>query len=103
MVTAWQQTRRYNAAGRAWGDPCRRTSRRTSRPSRRGEVERVSKLSRYQLSHHLKTMLDDQPGELFAVNQFDWDTLVLFVAFRLSNRLRAKVPRRALSEESRKD
>ena len=57
-----------------------------------GEVARDSNFSRYRLSHHFKTVLDDQPGELFAVDQFDRDTLVLFVAFRLSLRLRAEVP-----------
>jgi len=31
-------------------------------------------------------MLDHRPGELFAIDQFDQDTLLLFLAFRLLNR-----------------
>ena len=57
-----------------------------------GGVALGSNFSRYRLLHHFKTVIDDQPGELFAVDQFDRDTLVLFVAFRLSLRLRAEAP-----------
>ena len=39
-------------------------------------------------------MLDDQPGELLAVYQFDRDTPVIFVAYRLSLRLRTEGARR---------
>lgn len=40
----------------------------------------------YWLPHHLKSMLDNQPSELFAIDQFDRDTLLLFLAFRFLNR-----------------
>ena len=43
--------------------------------------------------HYPKTVLNDQPGKLFTVDQFDRDTLVLFIAFCFGNRLAAEVPR----------